>query len=138
GQLAVAGEDLDQRRLARPVGADQRDVLAAFEPQLGVLEQRHRLLAAATTDLDARVLQLEDHAGRALRRRERELQATGVLRVALQALHLVELLQARLRLSRLRGLVAEARDEALHALDLGSLGLDRASQGQLAGGLLAP
>src|SRR5206468_1468640 len=57
---------------------------------------------------------------------------------ALQALDLVELLQARLRLSRLRGLVAEARDEALHALDLGSLGLDRASQGQLAGGLLAP
>ena len=65
GELAPPGERLDQRRLARPVRPHQRDVLAALQPQLGVLEQRDRRPA----DLDAPIEQLEDHAPRALRAR---------------------------------------------------------------------
>ena len=58
------------------------------------------------------------------------------LRVALDALDLVELLDARLGLLGLRGLVAEALDEALHALDLGLLLGDRLAERHLARRLL--
>src|SRR4051794_24553986 len=38
-ELAASGQRLDQRRLAGAVRADERDVLAALEPQLGVVEE---------------------------------------------------------------------------------------------------
>ena len=133
-ELAPPDERLDERRLARAVGPDERDVLAALEPQLGVGEQDARRIGA---DLDAGVLELEDHAPRALGLLERELEAAAVTRVALDALDLVELLDARLGLARLGRLVAEALDEALHALDLGLLLLDRPAERHLARGLLA-
>ena len=59
------------------------------------------------------------------------------LGIALDALDLRELLHARLRLARLRGLVAEALDEPLHARDLGLLRVDRLAERDLARGLLA-
>ena len=61
--------------------------------------------------------------------------AAAVARVALDALHLVELLGARLRLAR-AGAGAEARDEALEPLDLRLLALDRAAERELARRLL--
>ena len=40
GRLALPGEGLDQGRLAGAVGADEDDVLAAFDFELGAREQR--------------------------------------------------------------------------------------------------
>src|SRR3954451_25233720 len=131
-ELAMADQRLEQRRLAGPVRADEGDVLAALEPQLGVVQQH------ATRDRQPPVLELEDHPPRALRRLEGELQRAPVLRVALDAVHLVELLDPRLRLARLGRLVAEALDEALHPRDLGLLALDRAPQRHLARRRLPP
>ena len=92
-QLAVrerpaAGERLDQRRLARAVGADDRDVLAALEPQLGVLDQR------AVAGADRRVLELERHASGAARAVELEPDRAAVGRIVLEPVHLGELLDA--------------------------------------------
>ena len=39
GERALPGERLDEGRLAHPVGPDERYVLTALEPQLGLLEQ---------------------------------------------------------------------------------------------------
>ena len=137
-ELAQAGQCLDQRRLAAAIGADQRHVLGALEPHIGVVEQHHRRGAVAAPELEPRIEQLEDDASRALRRRERELQAARRALVFLDPLHLRELLDARLRLAGLRGLVAEALDEAFRARDLRPLGVDRPAERQLARGLLAP
>ena len=52
------------------------------------------------------------------------------------ALLLLDLFDPRLRLARLRRLVAEALDEALHPLDLRLLALDRLAEGDLARRLL--
>src|SRR5438128_9920667 len=109
-------------------------MLATLEPQLGPTDQRpapgarargscRRLILPA--DLDTRIGELEDHARRALRGRERELEVSTGPRISLDALHLGELLHARLCLSRLGCLVAESRDEPLHPLDLLSLRRDR-------------
>ena len=131
-ERAVPGQRLDQRRLADPVRADQRDVLAALEPELAVLEQR------ATGHLEAGVVELEHHPPGALGGAEAEAERAGVGRVALDPLDLLQALHARLRLARLGGLVAEALDEALHALDLALLLLDRLAERDLASGELAP
>src|SRR6202007_644971 len=82
--------------------------------------------------------QLEHDPAGALRRLELELQSLLVARIALDAIDLRELLHARLRLFGLRGLVAEALDEALHPRDLRLLLVDRLAQRDLARGLLAP
>src|SRR4051812_9672234 len=103
---------MQQRRLAAAVRPDERDVLAALEPELRVVEQDS---ARPGSDLQAPVLELEDHAPAALGRLEREGQLALVARVALDAVDLVELLEAVLGLARLGRLVAEALDEALHA-----------------------
>jgi hypothetical protein len=132
-QLAAARERLDQRGLARAVRAHERDVLAALEPELAVLEQ------CPARHLEPPVLQLEHHPARPLGAAELEAERPPVGRIALDPLHLVELLDARLRLARLRRLVAEALDEALHARDLRLLLLDLLAELDLAGGgLLAP
>ena len=128
-ELALAGERRDQRRLARPVGPDQRHVLAALQPQLGVAQQ------LALADPQRRVLHLEHDPAGALGRLEREAERLAVARVAGDALHLVELLRARLRLAR-AGAGAEAGHEALEPLDLLLLALDRAAERELARRLL--
>jgi hypothetical protein len=133
----AARERLDQRRLAGAVRAHERDVLAALEPQLGVLEQDEVRAALARADFHAPVLQLEDHAPAALGRGECELQSLDIRSVPLDPLDLLQPLDPRLRLARLRGLVAKALDEPLHPLDLGLLSIDRATERELAGGLLA-
>ena len=107
-----ARERVDERRLAGAVGSDERHVLAALEPQLGAVEQHLRRIRA---DLDAPADQLEDDAPRALRRLEVELQPLAVARVALDALDLVQALDARLRLLGLRRLRPEALDERARA-----------------------
>ena len=107
--------------LPEPLAPDERDVLAALEPQLGVLQQH------PIADLQQPVLDLEDHAARALGRLEGEAERLAVARVALDALDLVELLLARLGLARARAR-AEAGDEALELGDLGLLALDRAAR----------
>src|SRR4051794_27775699 len=136
GQRGVADERVQQRRLARPVGPDERDVLAALEPELRVLEQD---AGRVRSDFDAAVDELEDHAPAALDRLEREGELALVARVALDAVDLRQLLDAILGLARLAGLVAKALDEALHALDLPVLLVDRLAQRDVARrGLLAP
>ncbi len=81
-------------------------------------------------------LELEDDAAAALGLLELELQALGVLRVALDAVHLVQALLARLGLAGLARLRAEALDEALQAGDLRRLLVDRLAQRDVARGLL--
>ena len=71
-RLAAAGQRLDQRGLARAVGADQRHVLAALEPQFAVVEQQ------AVADRHPAVLELEHHPTAALRGLEGELQPGAV------------------------------------------------------------
>ena len=83
-----ARECLDQRGLPRAVGAHQRDVLTALEPQLDVVKQ---LLVAR---LEVGVLEFENHPAAARRLVEAEAQAARVARVALDLLHLGELLRA--------------------------------------------
>ncbi len=130
GERSAAGERLDQRRLARAVGAHQRDVLAALDPDVGFLEQH------APRHLDPAAFELEHHPSRALRVGERERQRAPVARLALDALHLLQPLHARLRLACLACLGAEALHEPLEACDLGLLALDRPAQRDLTRGLL--
>src|SRR5690606_10040725 len=84
------------------------------------------------------VLELEHDAAGALRLAEAEAERAVVARLALDPLHLLELLDPRLDLARLRRLVAEALDEALHPRDLALLLLDRPPERDLARGALLP
>jgi hypothetical protein len=128
-ELALARERLDQRRLAGPVGADERDVLPALEPELGVAQE------LALADPQRAALDLEHDAAGPLGRLEGEAERLAVPGVAADPLDLLQLLDARLRLAR-AGARAEARDETLERLDLRLLLLDRAPERQLARGLL--
>ncbi len=105
-------------------------MLAALEPQLAVLDQ------GAAGHLDASAGQLEHDA--AVRSAPPKLKPSERLsrRIALDALHLLEPLHARLSLARLRRLVPEALDEALHARDLRLLLLDLLAELDVARGLL--
>ena len=107
-------------------------MLAPLEPQLAVLEQR------PARHLEAAVLEVEHHSPGALRAAELEAERAVVRGIALDPLHLVELLHPRLRLARLGRLVAEALDEALHAGDLRLLLLDLLAELHLARRRLAP
>ncbi len=125
GQLAPAHQGLDQGGLPAAVPAHERHVLAALDPQRGVLDQR------AAGHLDPAALQLEHHPPRALRVGEGERQLARVPRVALDPVHLLQPLDARLRLARLGRLRAEALDEPLQPRDLRLLLLDRPAERQL-------
>src|SRR5208337_1200607 len=116
-------------------GPDQRDVLPPLEPQLGVVEQDHRPSLRAIAHLQAPVGELEDHTPRPPGFGEGELEPPLIAGVALDPLHLRELLDPRLRLAGLARLEAEALDEALHALDLRPLRLDRLAECDLPGSL---
>ena len=131
-ELAAAGQRGDQRRLARAVGADERHVLGALEPQLGVLQQH------AVADLQQPVLDLEHDAAGALGRLEGEAErpcrpsGRGPSRSILSSFFWRDWRLAR------AGARAEAVDEALELGDLGLLLLDRAPERQLALRLLGP
>jgi len=132
GGGATAGESLDQGRLAGPVGADEDHVLAALDLEAGAGEE------GAARNLDRGVDHLQHHPAGSLRRLEGEAQVAAVAALGHRAvaLGLLDLLDPRLRLPRLRRLVAEALDEALHPLDLGLLALDRLAEGDLTRRLL--
>ena len=108
-------------------------MLASLEPQLGVVQQH------ALVDLDVPVLELEHHPTAALGRLERELERRPVGRGRaglIQPIHLGQLLGPRLRLPGPRP-GPEPGYEPLESLDLGLLALDRATERQIAGRLLA-
>src|SRR5439155_13834851 len=119
-RLAPVENRLQQRRLARPVRADERDVLAALDRQGDVTKQR----SAGHADLQG--FSLEDGATAARRIDEPEAEPLRLARqqrdLALDLRLLLgqaaELGQLRLRLLRLRLLVAEARDEAFQPRDV--------------------
>ena len=68
GQRVLAGERAQQRRLAGAVDTDQADALAGGEAPGEVVNER-----AAVRGVDARVLELDDHAALALLRKRHEL-----------------------------------------------------------------
>ena len=107
----LARQHAHQRGLAGAVVADERDAIAALDVQVDVVE--HDLVAVRL----ARVLQLEHHAAALGRGGELEVDALALGR-HLEALDLLEHLDAALHLRRLGRLVAEAVDELLDALDL--------------------
>ena len=120
GGLAVAEHRLEQRRLARAVRADQRDVLAALDRERRVLE---RCLSPAVTSRSS----ASTHRAAAARRLE-ELEAERLAaprqqrdlarRLRPLLLQAGDLRQLRLRLLGLRLLVAEPLDEALEPRDV--------------------
>ena len=104
GAEALDG-DLEQRRLAEPVRAEDGDLLAAADDERHALQ--HALLAVGLGDPG----ELEDVlAARALDRELEERRRAAALGELLD-LDLLDLLEAALRLLRLRRLRAEAIDE---------------------------
>ena len=120
--LAMADERLEQRRLARAVRTDERDVLLALDHERAVLDQ---LLAARR---EAETLDLDHDPAAARRLQELEPEAPSPLRQVLELprrllallLEAADLRELRLRLLGLRLLVAESLDEALEPLDVGA------------------
>ena len=126
--LDGARDHLEQRRLARAVGAHERDLVAAVHGEVEAVV--HGLVAVA----------LHETAGAhhlvARARRLLEVELDGFLLLGkLDALDLLELLHAILHLLGFRGLVAELLDERLHMGDL--LGLLRRLGAQALQALLA-
>jgi hypothetical protein len=122
---AAADDRLEQRRLPRAVGADQRHVLAPLEHELRVGEERLR----PGGEVEALRLEHDPAAPGRLQELEAERAAAVPRRLHPLLLDPGDLLQLRLRLARLRP-VAEAGDEALEPRDvlrlpLGELRLQR-------------
>ena len=115
-RLEGAGQHLQQGRLAGSVRTDERHRLAALEGQVEVAVVDDRL-AVSLRDVG----EADDGAPAALRLREAELHGLDLRRAHLDTVHLVELLDPALDLSRLRLLVAESLDEALQLSDLAAL-----------------
>ena len=126
--LRSPGEGLDQGRLAGAVGADEDNVFpcarfrgwrrrAASAPAPPALP-----LTSFSTTRQGRSGGLKREAQERLSR----FSAAGPSRFAF-----LDLFHPRLRLARLRRLVAEALDEALHPRDLRLLALDRFAEGDL-------
>ena len=119
-RLPEAEERLEERRLARSVGPDERDVLPPLEHDRGAVEQE--LVAGG----DDEVVRLEHDPAGARGLQELEAERPAPLRHRLELLRggaplLLEppdLAELRLRLLRLRLLVAEPGDEALEPLDV--------------------
>ena len=119
-RLPLTEQRLEERRLARPVRADERDVLAALEDERGAVEQE------LVPGRDDEVVRLEDDAAGAGGAEELEAERAPLARQRLELprrglallLQPADLAQLGLRLLRLRLLVAEPRHEALEALDV--------------------
>ena len=108
----LAGDRLQQRRLAGAVGAEQPDALAVEDAPVEAFEHRRAARVA-----QRRVLELHELLRGDRHRREREFErAVGVRRR--DPLHPLERLHPALRLLRLRRLGAEAVDERLQMRDL--------------------
>src|SRR5262249_4533762 len=111
GERLDAGEQLDERGLAGAVRPDERDALAALEREVEPIVDDELAVALAG------LAELEDRPAAARRGREADVELLRPRR-DFQPLDLLELLDATLDELRLRRLVAELTDEALHPLDL--------------------
>ncbi len=119
-RLALPEERLEERRLPRPVRADERDVLAALEHERRAVEEQ---LVARRDDEPFRV---EDDPSRSRWLQELEAERAAALRHRLELLRCrtalllepADLAELRLRLLRLGLLVAEPRHEPLETLDV--------------------
>ena len=110
GERFELRQHADHRGLARAVGADQRDAVAALDGEAHVVEY------VFFTIVLGEVLDLDDGAAAGWRLREAEVDG-GFFLGDLDALDLFELLDARLHLLGLRGLSAEAVDEGFQRLN---------------------
>src|SRR4051794_39370500 len=117
---------LEQRRLARAVRSDERDMLAALQ------RERHVAQQCAVADRQRQAVGLDDRASAARRLQELEperavspRQQRDLLRRLLAfLLQPADVRQLRLRLGRLLLLRAEPLDEALEANDVSLDALD--------------
>ncbi len=115
GGLFEVRQHADERRFARAVGADERDAVAAIDGEAHVLE--HLLGAAVGRGIVlGEAGDLDDGASAGGGLREGEVDGGFFFR-HFDALDLFELLDARLHLLGLGGLVAEAVDEGFELLD---------------------
>ncbi|MCY1354510.1 hypothetical protein D9M69_408900 [compost metagenome] len=106
-QFEIAGEGLDQGRLAGAVGTEQADPRARSELQLDLLQ--HGLVAVAETRLG----HVQQRAGNLVRLAEAEVERRIDVRRR-QFLQALQRLDAALRLARLGRLRLEAGDELFH------------------------
>ena len=131
GRRFQATEQADQRGFARAVGSHQGDAVAAVDLEADIPEDvvhsgrsaidgRHRVVLRQMRNID-------DRASGGGRLRNGEVDGRLLLR-HLDALDLVQLLDARLHLLGLGGLVAEAVDEGLQSVDAVALVFVRAHQ----------
>src|SRR6185436_11660007 len=119
-RLPLTEESLQQRRLARPVRADQRDVLSALEDERRVVEEQ---LVPRRDDESFRV---EHDPARPGGPQELEAERPAALRHRLELLRRgaslllepADLRELRLRLLRLRLLEPEAGHEPVEPLDV--------------------
>ena len=111
GWAFAAGEHADQRGFACAVHADERDAVAAVDGEVDALE--HLLGTVVLRE----IADLDYGTAGGGRLREGEVNDRLFLR-QLDALDLVEFLDAALHLLRLGGLIAEAVDEGLKVLDV--------------------
>src|ERR1700722_6808600 len=114
GRRFVAGEQFDQRRLARTVHTHQRHTITALDGEADVVE--NLLWPVALRE----AFRLDHHASRGRRLRKLEVDDRLFFR-NLDALNLFELFNARLHLLGLGRLGAKAIDEGLKMLDLDAL-----------------
>src|SRR5947209_614054 len=132
-------ERLEQGRLAGAVWADERHVLAAVEPERDVAEQ----LLVARGHVETGEVEHRLAAPRRVEELEAEGAAAGRQGVELArapralALEAADVRELRLRLLRLRLLVAEPRHEPLEAGDVGVVALHGLARRERARGLLA-
>ncbi len=130
-RLQPVGEQLDQRRFAVAIGAEQRDAIIMIDAQRHLGEHRGGRVIA-----DRDIVERDDRRRQHLfRRRERNLlHVLGHQRR--DRLHLFQHFDARLRLPGLGGLGFEAIDKILQPLAFRFLALDLLGVEQFAAGAL--
>ena len=127
----LAREQLDQRRLAVAVGAEQRDAVVGVDPQGDAVQ--HRLFRIVA---DRDVVDRDDRRRQHLLRHRKRDFAHVLRHQRRDRLHPLQHLDAGLGLAGLRGLGLEAVDEGLQALALvglalGVLGVEHFAHGAL-------
>ena len=126
------GDQLGEGRLARPIDAQQADAVVQVHPQIQVLQDRLARLIA-----DIGLLQPDQRRGQGAFGRRQGEGCDALFGWQLDALHLLQPLDARLGLGGLGGLGLEAVDELLQVGALGVLlGLGRRHQAQFFGSRL--
>ena len=109
--VQLPAEHPGQRRLSLAVAAHKGDTVALLDREVRTAEYVLR------AERHAGLVDLGDDLPRARRRRELDVERGQVLLFDLQPFEALELLDARLHLVRLRGLVAELLDEFLGLFD---------------------